>query len=207
MKKILFVLVTLNVFVLGLIAQESTAKTNLVFVAEFPSFENWLNKAFNTDATRRAGYCDETMTKFGKVNEQMALVYLHQFDMTRMAEFASNEKMAALMVENKVNHSAVYQVVEMDPEAAPSTADLLFVINFNDFDGWSKNAFEPDSARRAKFSDESRTKMAKIDDNHAMVILYNVDLTRIWEFETNPEVQKLMQQYEVSHRVSLLKAL
>lgn len=205
MKKNLLALAALFLGVSSLIAQ--APKADLVFVAEFPSYQTWLTNAFNADAERRASYCNEPQTKHGKVSDNMALVYINQFDMSRMGEFAGDTQMTALMETNKIKHSEVYQVVQMNPETAPAKADLFFMITFNDFDGWSKNAFGKDSERRAQFCDESRTKMAKIDDKHAMVILYDFDLARTWEFESNEKVGKLMQQYEVKHEVSLLQSL
>ncbi|MFM1807501.1 MAG: hypothetical protein RLZZ242_226 [Bacteroidota bacterium] len=187
-------------------AQEAS-KADLVFVAEFPSFETWRDKAFMPDADRRSAYCNEEMTAYGKVNNQMALIYINQFDMARMGEFAADKTMEELMKANKISHSEVYQVIEMNPENAPAKAHLFFMISFNDYDGWANEAFLPDSARRAQFCDESRTKMAKVDDTHAMVILYDFDLSKTWEFESNEEIGKLMQKYGVRHEVSLLNKL
>lgn len=205
MKRNLITLASVVLATFSLTAQ--SPKADLVFVAEFPSYATWESKAFNADAERRAQFCNEAGTTHGKVSEQMALVFIDDFEMARMGEFAGDPKMADLMKANKINHSEVYQVVEMNPATAPAKADLFFMITFNDFDGWSQNAFGKDSERRAQFCDESRTKMAKIDDNHAMVILYDFDLARTWEFESNEEVGKLMKQYEVKHEVSVLQSL
>lgn len=204
MKKNLLTLAALFVGALNLCAQAQ--KADLVFVAEFPSYQTWLTKAFNADAERRASYCNESKTKHGKVSDQMALVYIDQFDMSRMGEFAGDANMVSLMEENQIKHSEVYQVVEMNPETAPAKADLFFKISFNDYEGWAKE-FAEDSTRRAKFCDESRTKMSMIDDKHAMVILYGFDLARTWEFESDEKAAKVMREYEVNHEVSLLQAL
>lgn len=206
MKKYIITLIAFATLVLTINAQE-TSSADLVFVAEFPSYTIWKNEAFVPDSKRRSEYCNEDKTVYGKVNEQMALIYLNQFDMTRMGEFASDQKMEGLMKANKIRHSEVYQIVEMTPENTPTKADLFFMISFNDYDGWANESFLPDSSRRAQFCDESRTKMSKVDDTHAMVILYDFDLSRTWEFESNEEVGKLMKKYQVKHEVSMLKTL
>lgn len=205
MKKILYTIFTIAFF-FSSFAQETT-KADLVFVAEFQSYDDWLNKAFMADKNRRSGYCNEDETLYGKVSDKMALIYLNQFDMSRMGEFAGDKDMEQLMIENQISHSEVYQVVDMNPEKAPAKADLFFKISFTNFDDWYNKAFAPDSERRAQFCDEARTKMAKVDENHALVILYDFDLSRTWEFESNEEAGKLMQQFEVKHEVNLLESL
>ena len=207
MKSILFTLLTLILCIETSMSQNHAQKANLLFVAEFPSYNKWLNEAFSADAKRRSEFCNEAETKVGKVTDKMSFIYLESFDMNKMGEFSGNQKMADLMKKNQIRHTEAYQIVEMNPESLPNKANLFFLISFNDYDGWLKNAFGPDSERRAQFCDESRTKMAKIDQNHAMVILYDFDLTKLWEFEPNAELKQKMNKYAVKHETSILQAL
>lgn len=40
-----------------------------------------------------------------------------------------------------------------------------------------------------------------------MVILYNFEVDKLFEFGENAEIEKLMKKYNVTHRISVLESL
>lgn len=184
-------------------------KENLVFVASFPNYNNWLENAFTPDTERRAQFCNEAETKAGKIDENSSIVYISDFDMTRMPEFAGDPKMIALMKENKIEHNEVYLAKPLteDFKITSPKVNLHFYITTNSYKNWLEKAFTPDAERRAQFCDEKKTKVSKVSDTEAMVILYNFEVDKLFEFGENAEIEKLMKKYNVTHRISVLESL
>jgi len=57
--------------------------------------------------------------------------------------------------------------------------DLLIVVHIkSSYDGW-KTVFDADPAGREEFADDMRTRVAKVDDNTAMVQLFDVDMQKM----------------------------
>ena len=64
--------------------------------------------------------------------------------------------------------------------------DLLVVVHIkSSYDGW-KAVFDADPAGREKFADDTRTRVAKVDDNTAMVQLFDVDMQKMSEILNDP---------------------
>ena len=64
--------------------------------------------------------------------------------------------------------------------------DLLVVVHIkSSYDGW-KAVFDADPAGREKFADDTRTRVAKVDDNTAMVQLFDVDMQKMFEIINEP---------------------
>ena len=64
--------------------------------------------------------------------------------------------------------------------------DILVVVHIkSSYDGW-KAVFEADPAGRQKFADDTRTRVAKVDDNTAMVQLFDVDMQKMSEILNDP---------------------
>ena len=64
--------------------------------------------------------------------------------------------------------------------------DLLVVVHIkSSYDGW-KAVFDADPAGRQKFADDTRTRVAKVDDNTAMVQLFDVDMQKMSEILNDP---------------------
>ena len=64
--------------------------------------------------------------------------------------------------------------------------DLLVVVHIkSSYDGW-KAVFDADPAGREEFADDARTRVAKVDDNTAMVQLFNVDMQKMSKIINNP---------------------
>jgi len=203
-------LTSLFVLFLSLVsyAQTSAPTQDLVFVASFDQYSEWYNKAFKADAMRRSNYCNEPKTLTAKIDNKGALIRLKDFDMAQMPAFAGDAEMGKLMKEYNISHPEVYALNPVGPEVMDQKkVDLFFIISSTDYDLWLKNAFSPDSKRRAQFCDESRTKVAKIDDHHAMVILYDFDMTRIYDFESDENAATLIKKYKVTHDVSYLTSI
>ena len=64
--------------------------------------------------------------------------------------------------------------------------DLLVVVHIkSSYDGW-KAVFDADPAGREEFADDTRTRVAKVDDNTAMVQLFDVDMQKMSEIINDP---------------------
>ena len=64
--------------------------------------------------------------------------------------------------------------------------DLLIIVHIkSSYEAW-KTIFDSNHATREEFSDESRTRVAKADDNTAMVQLFDVDIQKMSNVLNNP---------------------
>ena len=64
--------------------------------------------------------------------------------------------------------------------------DLLVVVHIkSSYDSW-KAVFDADPAGREEFADDTRTRVAKVDDNTAMVQLFDVDMQKMSEMINDP---------------------
>ena len=64
--------------------------------------------------------------------------------------------------------------------------DLLIVVHIkSSYDSW-KAVFDADPAGRDEFADDTRTRVAKVDDNTAMVQLFDVDMQKMSEIINDP---------------------
>jgi hypothetical protein len=65
------------------------------------------------------------------------------------------------------------------------------------YDVWKK-LFDSDTAR-AEYCDESRTMVGKVDDNTALIALFNVDGAKMKARLTSAEFAELVDDYVVKH--------
>ena len=64
--------------------------------------------------------------------------------------------------------------------------DLLIVVYIkSSYDDW-KAVFDADPAGREEFADDTRTRVAKVDDNTAMVQLFDVDMQKMSKILNDP---------------------
>ena len=64
--------------------------------------------------------------------------------------------------------------------------DLLIIVHIkSSYEAW-KAIFNSNPATREEFADESRTRVAKADDNTAMVQLFDVDMEKMSNILNNP---------------------
>ena len=64
--------------------------------------------------------------------------------------------------------------------------DLLVVVHItSSYESW-KEVFDSNPADRAAFSDDNRTRVARVDNNTAMVQLFNVDMQKMSEVLNDP---------------------
>ena len=65
--------------------------------------------------------------------------------------------------------------------------DLLVVVHIkSSYDIIWKAVFDADPAGREEFADDTRTRVAKVDDNTAMVQLFDVDMQKMSEMINDP---------------------
>ncbi len=67
----------------------------------------------------------------------------------------------------------------------------------------SHPAFDANPAGRENFADDSRTRIAKVDDNTAMVQLFDVDMQKMSKVVNNPnsDIAEAMAEHVVSREI------
>ena len=81
--------------------------------------------------------------------------------------------------------------------------DLLIIVHIkSSYEAW-KASFNSTPATREEFADESRTRVAKADDNTAMVQLFDVDMQKMSNVLNNPNstVAEAMADHVVSREL------
>ena len=81
--------------------------------------------------------------------------------------------------------------------------DLLIIVHIkSSYDGW-KAVFDSNPAGRQEFADDSRTRVAKADNNTAMVQLFDVDMQKMSTVLNNPNstVTEVMAEHVVSREI------
>lgn len=73
------------------------------------------------------------------------------------------------------------------------------------YEEW-KSLFDGD-ARRADFCDESQTKVGRVDDNTALIALFDVDMEGMGQHLSNPEFQAMIEPYVDRHDVFTMEPL
>lgn len=79
--------------------------------------------------------------------------------------------------------------------------NLLVNIHCIDFSNWKRDAFDKGGNLRKMICDESKTKVAKIDDHAGVIQLFNVELERLQHYLNNPETRSLDDQFEVQQDI------
>ena len=81
--------------------------------------------------------------------------------------------------------------------------DLLIIVNIkSSYDSW-KAIFDSNPAERQEFADETRTRVAKADDNTAMVQLFDVDMQKMSKVlnNQNSTAAEVMAEHVVSREI------
>jgi len=81
--------------------------------------------------------------------------------------------------------------------------DLLIIVHIkSSYDGW-KAVFDSNLVDRQEFADETRTRVAKADDNTAMVQLFDVDMQKMSKILNDPNstVAEVMAEHVVSREI------
>ena len=81
--------------------------------------------------------------------------------------------------------------------------DLLIIVHIkSSYDGW-KAVFDSNPAGRQEFADDSRTRVAKADNNTAMVQLFDVDMQKMSTILNDPNstVAEVMAEHVVSREI------
>ena len=87
--------------------------------------------------------------------------------------------------------------------------ELLVIVHIkSSYDSW-KAFFDSDPAVREEFADESRTRVAKVNDNLAMVQLFDVDMQKMSNVLNNPNstVAEAMADHVVSRELYKVEKL
>ena len=81
--------------------------------------------------------------------------------------------------------------------------DLLIIVHIkSSYDAW-KSVFDSDPVGRQEFADETRTRVAKADDNTAMVQLFDVDMQKMSKVLNDPNstAAEVMAEHIVSREI------
>ena len=73
------------------------------------------------------------------------------------------------------------------------------------YDAWKK-IFDADTAR-AEFCDEGRTMVGRVDDNTALIALFDVDSEKMTQRLTSPEFNDLVKDHVVKHDAYSFEAM
>ena len=73
--------------------------------------------------------------------------------------------------------------------------NILLKVSMNNYNEW-KSAFDGHE-ERAQVCDESRTTVAKLSDNQAIVMLYNVDMPKMQELMTSDLMIQLSKDLDI----------
>jgi|TARA_B100000953_G_scaffold21189_1_gene17619 hypothetical protein len=81
--------------------------------------------------------------------------------------------------------------------------ELLIIVHIkSSYDSW-KAVFDADPGNRKEFADESRTRVGKVDENTAMVQLFDVDMQKMSQMINKPNspVADIMAEHIVSREI------
>ena len=81
--------------------------------------------------------------------------------------------------------------------------DLCIVVHIKStYDSW-KAIFDNDPGGRNSFVDENRTRVGKVDDNMAMVQLFDVDMPKMAKMMNDPNspVKEIMEEHVVKQEI------
>ena len=77
--------------------------------------------------------------------------------------------------------------------------DIHIVVKLkSSYEAWHE-LFANDADNRSKICDESKTLVGKADDATALVTLFDVDMAAMGAMMTDPEFQKLIEDYVEEH--------
>tara|TARA_Y100001970_G_scaffold141199_1_gene173836 strand:+ start:370 stop:651 length:282 start_codon:yes stop_codon:yes gene_type:complete len=81
--------------------------------------------------------------------------------------------------------------------------DLCIVVHIKSkYDSW-KAIFDKDPGNRNSFVDENRTRVGKVDDNMAIVQLFDVDMPKMAKMMNDPNspVKEVMEEHVVKQEI------
>ena len=81
--------------------------------------------------------------------------------------------------------------------------NLCIVVHIKStYESW-KSIFDKDPGGRNSFVDETRTRVGKVDDNMAMVQLFNVDMTKMAKMMNDPNspVKAIMEEHVLKQEI------
>lgn len=79
--------------------------------------------------------------------------------------------------------------------------NLMVLAYMADYDLWLNEAFLPDAHRRELVCDETKTKVARIDTNTAVILMYDVEMEAMEKHMNAQQMQELEEQFSVKHEI------
>lgn len=77
--------------------------------------------------------------------------------------------------------------------------NLMIETKIEDYETWINEGFGIDGERRAKMCDESKTRVAKVSDTEAIILLFDVDIDKLREHMSDPVMHILESKFKASH--------
>ena len=185
-------------------AQEAPELSDLLVMVTMDNYYDWKEKAFDSDAERRATVCDESRTTVAKVDDNTAMVLMYDVDVAAMSSFMTAEAMEELKEAFGAEHKVMPMIKPGAPGEGPSHGDILVVVDMMYYATWKSEAFDADADRRATVCDEERTLVGRVNENKAVVAMFNVDLAGMGAFMNEEAMAKLKEEHGAEHTVYAL---
>lgn len=80
--------------------------------------------------------------------------------------------------------------------------NLMVQTKMENYDIWVKEGFGRDAERRAKMCNESKTKVAKVSDTEAIILLFDVDIDKLREHMKDPVMELLESKFKAKHIIN-----
>lgn len=77
--------------------------------------------------------------------------------------------------------------------------NLVIETTIENYDTWFREGFSTDGERRSVMCNESKTRVAKVSDTEAIILLFDVDIDRLREHMKDPVMKILESQFKASH--------
>lgn len=69
----------------------------------------------------------------------------------------------------------------------------------DNYDKWIIEGFEADKERRSKMCNEEKTRVAKVSETEAIILLFDVDIDKLREHMQDPVMKILESEFKASH--------
>jgi hypothetical protein len=69
----------------------------------------------------------------------------------------------------------------------------------DNYDKWIIEGFEADTERRSKMCNEEKTRVAKVSETEAIILLFDVDIDKLREHMKDPVMKILESEFKASH--------
>lgn len=80
--------------------------------------------------------------------------------------------------------------------------NLMIETKIENFDIWLKEGFKKDKERRARMCNDKKTKVAKVSETEAIILLFDVDIDKLREHMHDPIMKTLENKFKAKHVIN-----